>query len=110
MSVDTDVISILLLLTIAITCLYAADKQYIIKKDSGLRSLKNGFSVYDVTETTLKYRVQSKILRARNREIQIHPSKQIVGKLNHRWTWNLKADISILDSNSNHWIYGNLTE
>ncbi|CAF4114587.1 unnamed protein product, partial [Rotaria sp. Silwood1] len=110
MSVGTNIISILLSLSMAVICLHAADKQYIIKKDSGLEFIKKGFSVYDITGTILKYRVESKIVRTRNREIEVYPSKQVVGKLNHRWAWNLKADISILDSSSNHWINGNITQ
>lgn len=105
-----NIMSVLLLLVIDVTHLDATDKQYVIKKDSGLGFIKKGFSVYDGTETTLKYRVESKILRTRNRKVQIYPSKEVVGKLNHWWTWNLKADFSVLDPNSNHWIIGNITQ
>lgn len=108
MSVGTNVILIFLLLAIVGTSLHAAHQQYFIKKDFKL--WKTQFSVYDMTGKELKYRIKSKFFRTASRQIYVYPSKEVVGKLLRRWTWNYKADISILDPNSNRWINGNITK
>lgn len=100
----------LLLVVMVVTCLCAENKIYIIKKESGLGSLKKRFLVYDESGTVLKYRAQSKIFISRNREVQVYPSKEVVGKLNHRWTRDMKAGFSVFDPKLNRWLDGNITQ
>ncbi|CAF3128276.1 unnamed protein product [Rotaria sp. Silwood2] len=110
MSVGANVISVLLLLAIVVTHLHAAYQHYVIKKDFSFGLWKKQFSVYDSAGKVLKYRIESKFLRTGSRQVHAYPSKEVVGKLTRRWTWALKADISVLDPNSNRWINGNITK
>lgn len=110
MSISGNSILSILLLAILITFLHAEPQYYVIKKDFRIGLGKKQWSVYDLTEKVLKYRIKSKFVRTSSRQIYAYPSGEVVGKLTRRWTWSFKADISVLNSTSNSWIHGNITK
>ncbi|CAF3388829.1 unnamed protein product [Rotaria sp. Silwood1] len=82
-----------------------------VKKDFFSGVISREFSVYDITEKQLIYRIGSRFAFRHNNEIVAYPSKQVVGKLTGRPSLlKYGADISLLDLSSNKWISGNITE
>ncbi|CAF2793138.1 unnamed protein product [Rotaria sp. Silwood2] len=111
MSADTSIVWILVLTINIIPYVHNFGHNYVVKKDFFTGGISREFSVYDITEKHLKYRIESRFSFRHNNEIVVYPSKQVVGKLTGRWSmWKYAAYISLLDLSSNQWISGNITE
>ncbi|CAF3016823.1 unnamed protein product [Rotaria socialis] len=111
MLVDILTASILVLTINVIPCVHSFGHSYVIKKDWLSGALSREFSVYDKTEKVLKYRIESRFAFRHNNKIVAYPSKQVLGKLNGRWSLRgYVGDISFLDQSTNRWIDGNITE
>jgi hypothetical protein len=82
-------------------------REYVIRKDffSGLKA--GEFSVFDTSEKHVYYRIESSYGLMQNLKVISQPSKQEVGRLQAKIKLLLyKAEISILDSQTNQWTSG----
>jgi hypothetical protein len=83
-------------------------RNYVIHK-SFLADIKTReFDVFDQTEKQLQYFIEARRNFGETIEIVASPSKQVIGKLKHVFSFNYKAKISILDSRYNRWINGTI--
>jgi hypothetical protein len=81
--------------------------QYVVRKDFFTGIKAGEFSVYDTSEKNLYYRIESNYGIMQNNKVISYPSKQEIGRLQAQIKPLLyKAEISILDSQSNQWING----
>jgi len=101
---------ILLHLVVALTYVHCEHEHLVIKKDSMTLFKSGQFSVYD-TIGELKYRIESSFRFRHNNYVRVHPSQEVIGRLTGKWSlWAYKADISLLDTYTNSWADGNITE
>jgi len=82
-------------------------QQYVIRKDFFTGFKAGEFSVYDTNEKQLYYRIESNYDIMQNIKIIAYPSKQEVGRLEAKIkAFVYKAEISILDPQTNQWVTG----
>ena len=82
---------------------------YVIKRDIFTLFKAHGFSIYDGTETNLRYRVNSKYALSQTIEMLDQQSNQTIAKLNSVFfTLLYRANISILNPQMNQWIEGKI--
>ncbi len=82
-------------------------RQYVIRKDFFIGFKAGEFTVYDTSEKNIQYRIESDYGITQNVRLIAHPSKQLVGRLQAKFTVFLyEGEISIIDSQTNQWING----
>jgi hypothetical protein len=86
-------------------------QQYVIVKDF-FSTLKAGeFTVFDSSEKNIQYRIESDYAISQDVKVVAYPAKQEIGRLNSKISVLLyKADISILDPQTNQWINGQMEQ
>jgi uncharacterized protein YxjI len=100
--------SVLLIVSGIFTYVNSQDaiRQYVIRKDffNGIKAAE--FSIYDKNEN-IQYRIESSYSVMQSVKLIAYPSKQEVGRLKAQINFlTYKAEISILDSQTNQWING----
>jgi len=100
--------SVLLIVSGIFTYVNSQDaiRQYVIRKDffNGIKAAE--FSIYDKNEN-IQYRIESSYSVMQSIKLIAYPSKQEVGRLKAQINFlTYKAEISILDSQTNQWING----
>jgi hypothetical protein len=84
-----------------------AIREYVVRKDFFTGFKAGEFSVYDTSEKHVHYRVESNYGLMQNVKVIAHPSKQEIGRLQAKINLLLyKAEISILDPQTNQWRNG----
>jgi hypothetical protein len=86
-------------------------RQYLIIKDFFSTFKAGEFSIFDPNEKTMFYRIESDYSVTQDVKLVAYPSKQEVGRLKSKINFIFyKADISILDSQTNQWSNGNMEQ
>jgi len=83
-----------------------AIRQYVIRKDyfNGIKAAE--FSIYDKNEN-IQYRIESNYNVLQSIKLIVYPSKKEVGRLKAQINiLTYKAEIALLDSQTNQWING----
>jgi hypothetical protein len=84
-----------------------AIQQYVIRKDFFTGVKAGEFTVYDTSEKNTYYRIESEYSGWQKIKLIAYPSKQEVGRLQSKISlFKYKAEISILDPQTNQWING----
>lgn len=97
-----------LLLTTVICPFSAQDgplRAYTLRKDffNGIKAAE--FSVFDISKTTLYYRIESKYSLLPKFDLIAYPSKKVVGKLEGKLG---SIHLSLLDEKTGQWITGSM--
>ncbi|CAF1211133.1 unnamed protein product [Adineta steineri] len=100
---------VVFLVTIA-SCVSGKDdilRTYTLRKDyfNGIKVAE--FSVFDISKTTLYYRIESKFSILPKFELISYPSKQVVGKLEGKLG---KINLSLLDDKTGQWVTGTMKQ
>jgi hypothetical protein len=86
-------------------------QQYVIGKDffNGIKA--NEYTVYDPQEKHIYCRIESNYGILQNIKVIAYPSKQEIGRLKAKINFvTYKAEISILDRESNRWVNGSIQQ
>ena len=82
-------------------------REYVIRKDYFTGIKAGEFSIYDKSEKHVQYRIESNYGVMQNVKVISQASKQEIGRLQAKISLLLyKAEISILDPQTNQWISG----
>jgi hypothetical protein len=96
-------------LLVSVACRVNAEngplRVYTLRKDyfNGIKAAE--FSVFDTSQKTLYYRIESKFTFMPQFELVAYPSKQVVGKLKSKFG---SIDLSLLDDKTGQWMTGSM--